>query len=1107
MRWKLTTSAALLVALGACAPDIPETPPPQVVVARFDPAATPAVVPSPNDLALDPATGRPAVPLPPNATPADEEFVAFLGSLNGFPASSTATATFAGAVDPASATPAAVRVIDLTDGTPVTPTLGLSTAEPDRPMTLSITGPGGGWTSGHRYLVAVLGGEGGLRGASGEEVVASPIWSFVRSANSLVTCADLTAADCRSVTSLIDDNASAVRLEQLRRSYAPLFESLAAQGIPREQVVLLWTFTIASGPSAVFDPASSPPRIPTPTDLAIDPATGLVNAPVDPTATAAEQEFVRDYLNTLDGFPTTVTASASVVGAPLDPASVSPATVVVQDVTDLQAGGTGAVAVTTTYDLSTNRFTISPDTAWQKGHTYAIALVGGEGGLTGQDGVPLGASTTWALARSSSPLVSCQDLTSTSCRTSISVAPITLPQALSLERVRRGLAPVLDALDGAGIPREDVALLWTFRIVSQPEATFDPAGSVIPFPNNLLLEDPTGPAPRVNLPDPGGSPLLSALITGLNTLDGFSLTAPAVSENSPTLGATDLGEIDEATLAAGAGLVALTPGALQPQVNVCVDCTSSLAADGSIPENPPQLQYVPVVPLAEQTTYGAFLSTAAKSTEGKSVVANPVFAFVRSSAPLVDGNGVSQVSALTDAQAQALEPLRQGLAPVIDGLVAAGIARRDLSLAWAYRTQSSFSQLQALQGVPATLQTAGVLSTDVTGAADDALTAAVAGIYGAGNQIGTVFSGTLEIANLLTGPNGTLDPGSPDIQTVPFLLTVPTGTAPAGGWPVVLFGHGLSGSRSSALFIANAFAAAGRATLAIDTNQHGARSDCRGSGGRVPGVATDADACASGACSASTGTCAGGFAPNPGDPTGITPAISGWNIIEPTNLFATRDRFRQQVVDLAQLVQVVRASGPASLSTLAGGLSGEGIAYVGQSLGGILGTLFTAASPDVERAVLNAPGGGLTDILLTAPAFSAQAASFNALLAGAGLPQGTPGYDDFIRITRWVVDPADPLNAGVFLRNAPGVPAQRDVLLQYITQDQVIPNPTTEALIAAANAGEQDLAVSLFDPPLADRPLAARHGFLLVPGTDPTTTTDAQTEAATFITSGQRPAP
>ena len=83
---------------------------------------------------------------------------------------------------------------------------------------------------------------------------------------------------------------------------------------------------------------------------------------------------------------------------------------------------------------------------------------------------------------------------------------------------------------------------------------------------------------------------------------------------------------------------------------------------------------------------------------------------------------------------------------MIDGLVAAGIARRELSLAWAFRTQSSFSQLQALQAVPATLETAGALSTDVTGAADPALTAAVAGIYGASNQIGTVFSGTLQIA-------------------------------------------------------------------------------------------------------------------------------------------------------------------------------------------------------------------------------------------------------------------------------------------------------------------------------------------------------------------------
>src|SRR5690606_8408038 len=129
-----------------------------------------------------------------------------------------------------------------------------------------------------------------------------------------------------------------------RRSYAPLFEMLAAQGVARENVAVLWTFTVASGAAAVFDPGATPARVPTPTDLAIDQTTGLVNAPVDPSATPAQQEFVRDYLNTLDGFPVSAGASAQIAGGLLEPASVVAQTVPVIDVTDMMTGGTGAVA-------------------------------------------------------------------------------------------------------------------------------------------------------------------------------------------------------------------------------------------------------------------------------------------------------------------------------------------------------------------------------------------------------------------------------------------------------------------------------------------------------------------------------------------------------------------------------------------------------------------------------------------------------------------------------------------------------------------------------------------------------------------------------------------
>ena len=1090
MRWKLSTVATLAVALGACAPDIQEDPTPDVVVARFDPAATPAVVPSPTDLARDPATGRLNIPLPANPTPADEAFVAYLNALDGYPAGTSGAATFAGELDPATVNAGSVIVMDLTAQAPVPAEVGVSVADGEPPIsTVHVSGPGGGWESGHQYMVAIIGGADGVRGTNNREVVGSPIWAFVRSENALVTCEDLTAADCRRRTTLLPDDASAVRLEQLRRSYAPLFAMLGSQGVERESVVQMWTFTIASGASPIFDPGASPPRVPTPTDLAIDPATGLVNAPVDPSASPAQQEFVRDYLNTLDGFPVSATAQVGFAGGGLDPATVTPFNVRVVDVTDLMGGGSGMVGTTLDYEPASRQLTIAPSTGgWTKGHTYAVALFAGEGGLTNEAGLPLQAPTAWALARSPAPLVTCEDLTAADCALAISAAPVTLEQALGLERLRRGFAPLMANLAAAGVAPEDVALMWSFSIVSQPELTFDPANAIIPFPNDLLLDRTDPDAPRVNLPIDDPASLEGQIIAGLNTLDGFGLTTTIISENSDELAATDVGSIDPGTLAGGAGFVSLMGATLTPQVEVCISCDSS-AAPG---EQPDQLQFVPVLPLEERSTYAGYVTTATRSTEGKAVVANPIFALVRSSAPLVDEEGNSTVDALTDAQAQALEPLRLGFKPVIDGLAAAGVARRDLSLAFPYTTQTGYSFLQVLNALPAT---AG-LPTDVMGMTENP---ALSGEVGGGV---TVYEGALVTANLLEGFSGPFNPAGPAPEVIRFVLAVPSGTAPAGGWPVTIFSHGLRGGRYLALNIAGALAGAGHATLAIDLTHHGDRSDCVGAGSLVAPGAPDSAVCnlvAGATCNPDTRRCE---TPD-GTPSymtgadGRTALISGWNIIETTNLFATRDRFRQAVIDFSQLTRVIQA-GAFNDGTVA--LSTSDITYGGQSLGGILGTLFTAASPDVGNVALNVPGGGLVDVLLTAPAFSEQAEGFKALLASVDMPEGSPGYDNFINIARWIMDPADPLNAAHQVLNGPATPADRQALIHYIPDDQTIPNSTTEALIAAAMRGDRELTVRLFEA-FGNLPPESRHGFLF----HPETAAAAQAEISTFISTGSLP--
>jgi hypothetical protein len=921
---------------------------------------------------------------------------------------------------------------------------------------------------------------------------------------------------------------------------------------------------------AAFDPSAVPPVVPTPNDLAINPRTGLVQAPVDPSAPAAQQEFTRDYLNTLDGFPTTAVASTPV--ADLDPSTLGPSTVLFLDLKPEAA--LPGVTPELGYDAQRGLLTVTPPrSGWPKGGHYAVAVIGGAEGVKGTGGKPVVASPAWFLLRSAQPLVTCPEgapRTADACRATTHLIPSTQQDAvarmkeqagtaLRLEELRLRYAPVLDTLEGRGISRDDVALLWTFKVVSLPEATFDPQRNVIPFPNDLLLtRDATGA--HVNLPIPSGAPAeQKALLEGLNTLDGFSTTAPIVSENSYTLGAIDVGRLDASLLTAATRFVKVTAkGAVpQPGVEVCLNCATSKKADGSVATgNPSQLQFVPRLPLEEKTTYAVALTTGLKNDQGKPVVPAGAFALLRSSAPLVDAAGTSQVSGVLDAQAQQLEKGRLALKPLIDGLVAGGIARKDILLSWAFSTQSTVSTSRKLHALPATLGAADpsrlpdapLYLEDVTAEAKSRM-----GTLPSDN-IGKVLAGELVVPFTLNGLNGTMRPETPRFDRIPFQLVLPTAApATAEGYPVTLYGHGLRGNHRHSLAMANALAGAGRAVISIDTVKHGERSVCVGSAVLFYDAAknpnpTDDMACANpvtqiceketaspsyGRCVARTNSpgavrdfcdsslpdadrdcaalkqgrclsdnkCEGGTFLTNSDGS-VT--ISGWNMLDLQNFFVTRDNFRQQIIDLAQVARVVQGSGiDTRLEPHGARLDGTRLDYVGQSLGGLLGTLYTAVSPDVHRVVLNVPGGRLTQLLdeATASDFVKMRTALYTALAAKQMPRGSPAFDTFVWSAQWILDPADPVNSSWSVRNGSGLPADRDALVQYITEDKVVPNTSTRALIDAANArpGAKPLTVHEYKPTADELPGDARHGFLNnFYNTD--ITTEAQKEAVQFLT-------
>jgi hypothetical protein len=952
-----------------------------------------------------------------------------------------------------------------------------------------------------------------------------------------------------------------------------------------------------------FEPGAAVPVVPRPNDLAKDPVTGKIVVPSSPADSPAQRQFNEEYLGSLEGFPFESTASVTVSGD-LRADTVSPRSVLAFDVTAVPA----PVPIAPTYTGHTITI-VPPAGGWLRGHRYAIALVGGPNGLRGANNQDVIGSSTWSLVSSRSSLVTCSDLKAPDCRPTIDVIPAEshdpaerireqTANALRLEQLRRGYAPILDALAAPplAIDRASIPIVWTFSIVDAGEMTFDPANSVLPFPNDAVR---TGPGGTVALPNPKtGRPLVAAdcqttdtsiqLVCGLNTLDGFSTLASPVSESSDTAGALAQGTIDAKSLdPKTVGLVPLrsaAPAAEQtaPKYTPCLNCASSADAAGRPQTNPQQLQWKLDAPLDEKTTYFGFVTSGVKDDKGKPVIANPVFALLRSRTPLVD-NGKATVNVLSDAQATQLEPLRAALAPAFDGLERSGAPRASLALAFPFTTQSEATLLDRLYQIPA--QARGRGFPDFPLAVEDATTRYQAAAGAAGIPVGAVrkfFGGAWLTPVAVTGPGGTLNPDPTGIkpQVVQFALSVPAAPPPAGGYPVTIFGHGFTRSRNDFLALANALAQAGQVVIATDVLFHGDRTSCTGSkaatqqdtddascadptamrcdegalqglcvlrddAARVACTPSAADPLGDGVCAAAgQGRCAadarcqGAGADLRRDTTG-RPEISGWNIFSLTNFFATRDNFRQQVIDLAQLVGVLKSADAKSIGAQIalrnGGaavpLDTTKLGYVGQSLGGILGTLFNSVSPDTSNVVLNVPGGALVTIILNAPSFAAQKKALLDTLATQGLRPGTPAFDRFLGIAQWVLDPADPANMAYRLthpvdlgggRLAP--PANRKAFIQFIEGDETVPNISTFALVTGANRRfiptppsfgcvtplfcyEFTESVDGFDATVA--PTSRRHGFLLTPPSATAggvaITAKAQTQAATFLATGALP--
>lgn len=642
-----------------------------------------------------------------------------------------------------------------------------------------------------------------------------------------------------------------------------------------------------------------------------------------------------------------------------------------------------------------------------------------------------------------------------------------------------------------------------------PTVEFDPANAIIPFPNNLLIDPTTG---RVNIPPSNcETPAAAALRTNvLNQLDGFGTyeTAITVTFTEPV----DQASLTDRVLLLQSTREGVPLGAANAvPINVVLMPTTTArfptAESCESPTLVSSLVIVPTVPLEQKSTYTVALLAGITTPAGEPFVPSVTWALItQRENPVTVENGVivAERTPLNPALPEdrdalfALNQLWISQQAQLAFLEERGIPRDQVLLAWQFTTQTTTDPLDpTVAGSPAAATTTPI---DVMGApiavqsitcdlnattcprgidrtaapystcppTDDntqcflkialGTLAAPAGssaavIYAAGNAacetngcaavgdvVGGLMSSTqyqteqpnpLDATHPLRGP--WTDPYHPTpirdelIEVLGFLPATPP---PAAGYPAIVFAHGLGSRKEAAFAIAPQLAAQGFMTVGVDFVRHGSRA---------ARISNDA---AMGCDDAA-------------QPTPST-APQCFEAPIPTDLATLRDSIRQGVLDTLTLIGDLKACGTTACNAAepAFQVNSGSIEYLGQSLGGIVGSIVVAVSPDIEASVLNVSGVGVFDILENTQTLELRCALVNGLIE-AGVLTGDvwtggatglcltddwktqPGYQQFSAIGRWVIGLAEPASFTPML-------ALERFLLQEVVGDQVVPNIATE---------------------------------------------------------------
>ena len=567
-------------------------------------------------------------------------------------------------------------------------------------------------------------------------------------------------------------------------------------------------------------------------------------------------------------------------------------------------------------------------------------------------------------------------------------------------------AAILQGCGGSSSSVEETSFDPSAGVVETPvsKVVFNPLEGAISVPNNLLFSGTTDGT--LEIPDEvagraAGGADYSDPGVAIGALDGWSTQIPFQLSLDIVEGAT----IDTSTLPANIIIAETlvsdgtncngTPTTI-PAGQPCAPTGNNLAfgVDFVATATSNSLVIVPLRPLPPSTTYVVALTDGILDSRGEALAPSDFYQLIKDTAEAPDNASLAALKNATD--------LYEGMTAAASG---GAVNPESIVYSFAMTTQSVGNSLGTLKNLMQ-LAPSSVSVTNSGISVRTLITNTFGSDPGAAFDLANYYSGSITLPYYLSVPtetsptapltapwralcdNGVLlssgitgEAGANDLtcqalglrdfgldsdrhitryNPVPetralmdleVQMTVPAAGC-AGACPVVIVQHGITSRKEEMLPITAALSAAGLATIAIDLPLHGSR------GFDLDGDDTDD-------INAST--------------------VDVQHFMNLQSLLVGRDNLRQSVADLLGL-RLALANFTADDGTT---IDTDRVYYVGLSLGGIVGTNFTAmANSDgnpaytIQALSTHSAGGGIPQMLVESPAFGTLVQA--SVLAGTG---------------------------------------------------------------------------------------------------------------------------